>query len=70
MTDELRHVGIIKHWVDASNYGFVEYARNNDAFVHISDCEGFIPSNGDRIRYTITTGRGGKLRAVNVELVE
>jgi cold shock CspA family protein len=66
MTDDARYVGIIKHWVDDGGYGFVEYGRNNDAFVHISDCEGFSPSNGDRISYAVTSGRGGRLRAVQV----
>jgi cold shock CspA family protein len=66
MTDEPRYIGHIKVWFDDGSYGFVEHARNNDAFVHISDCESFIPSNGDRISYAVTSGRGGKLRAVQV----
>jgi cold shock CspA family protein len=66
MTDDARYVGIIKHWVDDGGYGFVEHARNNDAFVHVSDCHSLIPSNGDRISYAVTSGRGGKLRAVQV----
>jgi cold shock CspA family protein len=65
MTDD-RFIGIIKCWSDSGGFGFVEYARNNDAFVHVSDCHGFIPANGDRISYAVTTGRGGKLRAVQV----
>jgi cold shock CspA family protein len=68
MTDDARYVGIIKHWVNDGGYGFVEHARGNDAFVHISDCEGFTPGNGDRISYTVTSGRGGKLRATQVRL--
>jgi cold shock CspA family protein len=70
MTDEPRYTGIIKHWSTGGGFGFVEHGRNNDAFVHVSDCQGFIPGNGARISYAVTSGRGGKLRAVNVELVK
>ena len=67
-----RAKGILKRWFDEKGFGFITPDKGDkDLFVHISAFDRNIPRHpkvGDTIFYHVTTGKNGKLKAVDAAI--
>jgi len=59
--------GIVKSFVSKKGYGFIDY-QGRDIFVHVADCKGGRPVQGDTVAFDIVESkmRPGTLTAANV----
>jgi cold shock CspA family protein len=62
--------GIIKFFKDNQGYGFITIDNNEgEIFFHISEWKSTKdPASGERVTFTPGTGKGDKIRAVDVKL--
>lgn len=64
--------GIVKWFNNQKGYGIITAEDGNDVFVHYSGIagEGYVSlKEGEAVTYDTTVGDGGKIRAVNVQVV-
>eukprot|EP00932_Pfiesteria_piscicida_P022129 SRR837773.8893.p2 GENE.SRR837773.8893~~SRR837773.8893.p2 ORF type:complete len:175 (+),score=88.56 SRR837773.8893:36-527(+) len=57
--------GTVKSFVFNKGWGFIEY-NGQDIFVHVKDCNGGMPQQGDSLTFDVEDKGNGQLRAVNV----
>ena len=66
--------GTVKWFNPTKGYGFIEPEDGSkDAFVHISAVQSSglaALTEGQKIRYELVEGRGGKMAAENLEIIE
>jgi len=60
--------GTVKFFNDMKGFGFIEGGSNGDVFVHINDCNGAQPVEGDQVMFDEEyDNMKQKTRAVNVQ---
>jgi CspA family cold shock protein len=60
-------------WFDPkAGYGFIQWEKEEDMFVHFSDviCEGFKTlKKGQKVRFSVGKNNTGKPKAIDVEVI-
>ena len=51
--------GKVKWFNRNTNFGFIEDDNGPDVFVHGNNCDGYIPIEGDRVRFDLQIGDKG-----------
>ncbi|MBE0580257.1 DUF1294 domain-containing protein [Devosia sp.] len=64
----MRRSGELIQWNNKGGYGFVRDDTGRDYYVHISSIAGARPRLGDSLEFATTTGRKGRLSAVDVTI--
>ena len=63
--------GIVKWFNEEKGYGFIQSPSHGDIFFHCSSLnDDEAPGKGDTVSFDIANGKQGKLKAVNVSVVE
>jgi cold shock CspA family protein len=66
---EGRLIGIMKWFDPRRGYGWVK-CDAGEFFAHVADFRGdFEPVTGDEVSFVLSNGKGGKLRAADVEIL-
>jgi len=61
-----QRIGSIKAYYDGRGFGFIQTGDNCEEFFHVSECRGFTPKVGLKVKFEPGKDRRGRSKAFNI----